>query len=82
MRILGSVLNNWKKLTGHLGPQMMPLGIPGLSYYGASHPGTLVQSLVICSVQLGLPHTALGLTQPSEHTSIHHWPQQLRKWMG
>lgn len=82
MRILGSVLNNWKNLTGHLGPQMMPLGITGVSYYGASYPGTLEHSPVICSVQLGLLHTASGLTQPSEYTSIHHWPQQLRKWTG
>lgn len=68
MCILGSVLHHWKKLTGHQGPRMISLGILGLPQ-GASHPGTLLHSLVICSIQQGLPRASSELTQPSECTS-------------
>ena len=76
MHILGSVLNSWKKPTG---PRWRCLWDSLVCPTMGPRPRTLVQSLAICSVRLDLPDTASGPTQPSEHTSAHHWPQQLRK---
>ena len=78
MHILGSVLNSWKKPPG---PRWRCLWESLVCPTMGPPPGTLVQSLAIFSVCLDLPDTALGPTQPSEHTSAHHWPQQLRKRM-